>query len=194
MQSLIEAFSKFPGIGEKSAQRFVFYLLRQPPQELIKIAKSIMNLRDSIVVCSSCYNYTDRTPCALCANPSRDHTILCIVAYSHEVNALERTGEYRGVYHVLGGNINILDGVTPDKLKIKELVERIRDSKKKIQEIILAFNPDLEGESTTLYLSKLLKQYPLRITRLARGLPRGADIEYADEVTLGDAVKSRREL
>ena len=194
MQSLIDAFSKFPGIGEKSAQRFVFYLLRQPQQELIKIAKLLMNLSDGIIVCASCHNYSDKNPCALCINPSRDHGMLCVVAYSHEINALERTGEYRGAYHVLGGNINILDGVTPDKLKIKELVERIRDSKKKIQEIILAFNPDLEGESTTLYLSKLLKHYPLRVTRLARGLPRGADIEYADEVTLGDAMKFRRDV
>lgn len=194
MQSLIDVFSKFPGIGEKAAQRFVFYLLRQSQQDLIKIAKLIMGIGDTIVVCTTCYNYSDRTPCAICANPSRDQGILCVVAYSHEIQALERTGEYRGAYHVLGGNINILDGVTPDKLKIKELVERIRDSKKRIQEILLAFNPDLEGESTTLYLSKLLKSYPLRITRLARGLPRGADIEYADEITLGDAVKSRREL
>lgn len=194
MQSLIEAFSKFPGVGDKTAQRFVFYLLRLPQQELLKIAKLIMNLNDSVVTCSICYNYTDRTPCALCANASRDHSVVCIVAYSHEVNALERTGEFRGVYHVLGGNINILDGITPDKLKIKELIERIKDSKKKIQEVILAFNPDLEGESTTLYLSKLLKNYPLRVTRLARGLPRGADIEYADEITLGDAMKARRDI
>ncbi len=194
MQLLIDAFSKFPGIGEKTAQRFVFYLLRQSQQDLFKIAKLIMNLSDSVVICSTCFNYTDRTPCLLCSNPSRDHSIVCIVAYSHEVNALERTGEYRGVYHVLGGNVNILDGITPDKLKIKELVERIKDSKKKVEEVILAFNPDLEGESTTLYLSKLFKQYPLRVTRLARGLPRGADIEYADEITLGDAVKARREI
>lgn len=194
MQTLIDVFSKFPGIGEKTAQRFVFHLLRNSQQDLIKLAKLIMNLNDSVVKCSCCFNYTDRTPCLLCTNPSRDHSILCIVAYSHEVNALERTGEYRGVYHVLGGNINILDGITPDKLKIKELIERIKDSKKKIMEIVLAFNPDLEGESTTLYLSKLLKPYQLRVTRLARGLPRGADIEYADEITLGDAMKARRDI
>ena len=194
MQALIESFSKFPGIGEKTAQRFVFYLLRLTQQDHIKIAKQIMNLTDAVITCSSCFNYADRNPCALCANPSRDHTSVCVVAYSHEVNALERTGEYRGVYHVLGGNINMLDGITPDKLKIKELVERIKDAKKKIQEVVLAFNPDLEGESTTLYLSKILKQYSLRVTRLARGLPRGADIEYADEVTLGDAVKSRNDI
>lgn len=194
MQSLVDAFSKFPGIGEKTAQRYVFHLLRQPQQELIKFAKQIMNLNDTIVICSICCNYSDRNPCVLCTHPSRDPASICVVAYSHDVQALERTGEYRGVYHVLGGNINILDGVTPDKLKIKELVERIHNSKKKVQEIVLAFNPDLEGESTTLYLSKLLKQYSLRVTRLARGLPRGADIEYADEVTLGDAVKSRRDI
>lgn len=194
MQALIDAFSKFPGIGEKTAQRYVFHLLRQPQQELIKFAKQIMNLNDAIVMCSLCCNYSDRNPCLFCTHPSRDSAIICVVAHSHDVQALERTGEYQGVYHVLGGNINILDGVTPDKLKIKELVERIRNSKKKVQEIVLGFNPDLEGESTTLYLSKLLKQFSVRVTRLARGLPRGADIEYADEITLGDAVKSRRDI
>lgn len=194
IQQLIELFVKFPGIGEKTAQRFVFYLLRTQQADLIKFAKLIMNLHDAVVICRICFNYSDRNPCILCSNPSRDHTLICVVAYSHEVNAVERTGEFRGTYHVLGGNINILEGITPDKLKIKELIERIQGSKKKVQEIILAFNPDLEGESTTLYLSKLLKTYPLRVTRLARGLQRGADIEYADEVTLGDAVKARREL
>ena len=120
--------------------------------------------------------------------------MICVVAYSHDVRALERTGAYRGLYHVLGGTLNILDGVTPDKLRIKELIERLRGANKKIQEIILGFNPDLEGESTALYLSKLLKPYDLKITKLARGLPRGADIEYADDITLGEALKARREL
>lgn len=194
IQALIDTFSKFPGIGEKTAQRFVFHLLRQPQQELIRFAKQIMNLNDAVMVCSTCFNYSDRNPCASCVHPSREAGVICVVAYSHDVQALERTGEYKGAYHVLGGNINILDGITPDKLKIKELVERIKNASKKMQEVILAFNPDLEGESTTLYLSKLLKHYPVRVTRLARGLPRGADIEYADEITLGDAVKSRKEM
>lgn len=191
---LIEQFSKFPGIGEKSAQRFVFFLLRQPTTELLKLAKLIMNLHDSVTLCSICQNFAERTPCTLCGNAGRDQSIICVVAQSHDVSALERTREYRGVYHVLGGNINILDGVTPDKLKVKELIERVKDPVKKIKEVILAFNPDLEGESTNLYLSKLLKSYPVQLTRLARGLPRGADIDYADEITLGDALKSRREV
>jgi len=194
IQALIDQFTKFPGIGEKSAQRFVFFLLRQQQQELLRMAKLIMNLRDAIVTCLVCHNYADRTPCALCAHPSREKGVVCVVAFSHEVEAIEKTGDYRGLYHILGGNINILEGITPDKLKIKELTERLKHPDQKIKEIILAFNPDLEGESTTLYLSKLLKSYPVRVTRLARGLPRGADIEYADEVTLGDAMKMRREV
>ncbi len=194
IQALVDQFTKFPGIGEKSAQRFVFFLLRQHQQDLLRLAKFIMNLRDSILTCTVCYNYSDRTTCSLCANPSREKSVLCIVAFSHEVEAIEKTGDFRGLYHVLGGNINILEGMTPDKLNIKELIERLKHPDQKIKEIILAFNPDLEGESTTLYLSKLLKSYQVRVTRLARGLPRGADIEYADEVTLGDAMKLRREV
>jgi recombination protein RecR len=194
IQALIDQFVKFPGIGEKSAQRFVFFLLRQNQQDLLRMAKLIMNLRDTVVICLSCHNYADRTPCAICTNPSREKNTLCVVAFSHEVEAIEKTGDYRGLYHVLGGNINILEGITPDKLNIKELIERLKHPDQKIKEVILAFNPDLEGESTTLYLSKLLKTYPVRVTRLARGLPRGSDIEYADEITLGDAMKLRREI
>lgn len=194
IQALIDAFAKFPGIGEKAAQRFVFYLLRQPQTELLKIAKLIMNLPDAIVVCEQCSAYADRTPCAICGAASRDQSLVCVVSSSHNVAAIERTGEYRGVYHVLGGCLNILEGITPDKLKIKELVSRVKNPHKKIREVILACNPDLEGESTMLYLSKILKGYPVKVTRLARGLPRGADIEYADDVTLSDALKSRREL
>lgn len=193
IQSLIDYFSRFPGIGEKTAQRFVFFLLRQPQQELLRFAKLIMNLPDSIIVCRVCHNYSERNPCGLCTSPSRDQSTVCVMAYSHDVRALERTGIYKGVYHVLGGTLNILDGITPDKLRIKELVERIRDTNKKVQEIILGFNPDLEGESTVLYLTKLLRSYDLRITKLARGLPRGADIEYADDVTLSESLKARRE-
>lgn len=194
IQALVDQFTKFPGIGEKSAQRFVFFLLRQQQQDLLRLAKLIMNLRDSILTCMICNNYSDRATCTICAGPSREKNILCVVAFSHEVEALEKTGDFRGLYHVLGGNINILEGVTPDKLKIKELTTRLSNPDQKIKEVILAFNPDLEGESTTLYLSKLLKSYPVRVTRLARGLPRGADIEYADEVTLGDAMKLRRDV
>ena len=194
IQALIDQFTKFPGIGEKSAQRFVFFLLRQQQQDLLRLAKLIMNLRDSILTCIICHNYSDRATCAICTHPSREKSTLCVVAFSHEVEAIEKTGDFRGLYHVLGGNINILEGMTPDKLHIKELVDRLKHPDQKIKEIILAFNPDLEGESTTLYLTKLLKSYPVRITRLARGLPRGADIEYADEVTLGDAMKLRREV
>lgn len=194
IQALIDAFAKFPGIGEKAAQRFVFYLLRQPQAELLKIAKLIMNLPDAILLCGQCATYSDRTPCMICASISRDQSTICVVSSSHDLAAIERTGVYRGVYHVLGGALNILDGITPDKLKIKELVTRVKNPHKKIREVILACNPDLEGESTMLYLSKILKSYAVKVTRLARGLPRGADIEYADDVTLSDALKSRREI
>lgn len=194
IQSLIDYFARFPGIGEKSAQRFVFFLLRQPAADLIKLAKLIMNLPDVISVCLQCHNYSDRVPCSLCATPSRDQSTICVVAASHNVAAIERTQEYRGVYHVLHGTLNILEGVTPDKLKIRELVTRVKDTNRKIREVILAFNPDLEGESTMLYLSKILRSYPVKVTRLAQGLPRGADIEYADDITLSDALRSRREL
>lgn len=191
---LIEQFAKFPGIGEKAAQRFVFFLLRQSSSELLKLAKLIMNLHDSVTICLTCYNYSERNPCMICSSAARVRSIVCVVAQSHDVAALEKTHEYKGLYHVLGGNINILEGITPDKLKVRELVERIRDSQGKITEVILAFNPDLEGESTNLYLSKIFRSYNVTVTRLARGLPRGADIDYADEVTLGDALKSRREI
>lgn len=194
IRQLIDQFCKFPGIGEKAAQRFVFFLLRQPGDELLRLAKMIMNLRDSVSVCLTCQNYSDRSPCSICAAQSRDHALVCVVSYCHDVAAFEKTKEYKGVYHVLGGTINMLEGVTPDKLKVRELVERLRNPNRPIREIIFAFNPDLEGESTALYLSKLLKNTPVTITRLARGLPRGADIDYADEITLADALKSRRTL
>ncbi len=195
LRHLIEQFSKFPGIGEKSAQRFCFYLLRQPSSELIKLAKLIMSLPESVIVCGVCQNYAEKSPCDICsAQQARDHAVICVVAHSHEVSAFERTRAYKGVYHVLGGTLNILDGITPDKLKIRELVGRLSNPNKHIREVILAFNPDLEGESTVLYLGKLLKQYPVTVTRLARGLPRGADIDYADEVTLGEALRARREV
>mgnify|MGYP001570214243 CR=1 FL=1 len=194
LRFLIDQFSRFPGIGEKTAQRFVFYLLRQPQADVIRFARALMELHDSILLCRVCFNYAEKTPCATCTDPNRDQETICVVAFSHEVGAFERTGEYRGTYHVLGGNVNILDGITPDKLRIKELVERITRSDTKIKEVILAFNPDLEGESTGLYLYKLLMPYGMKLTRLARGLPRGADIEYADEITLADAIKARREV
>ncbi len=194
IQSLIDFFSKFPGIGEKTAQRFVFFLLRQPAADLVRFARLIMNLPDAIGLCSMCYNYSDRSPCSICTASNRDASLLCVVAASHNMAALEKTNEYKGVYHILGGTLNILEGITPDKLKVKELVMRVKDPQKKIAEVILAFNPDLEGETTMLYISKILKSYPVKVTRLARGLPRGADIEYTDDVTLSDALRSRREL
>lgn len=202
LQALIEQFTKFPGIGEKTAQRYAFHILRQNQQDVLKFAKLLMNMHDSIQLCSQCRIFSDRPLCGLCSNVSRDQQIICVVAHPHEISAIERTGEFKGVYHILGGTLNMLEGITPDKLAIKQLCDRInkkneetpQNGQTKKIEIILAFNPDLEGESTSLYLSKVFKNHPVKVTRLARGLPRGADIEYADEITLGDAFKARREI
>ena len=194
ISNLIAQFSKLPGLGPKSAERLVFYLLKQPPEELKKLASDIENLKKSIKVCQICYNYSLQNPCEICRNAKRDHATLCLVALPQDLAVIENTGEYQGVYHVLGGVLNAVEGVTPDKLKIKELLNRIKGSKIKIKEVILALNPDLEGESTTLYLTRQLKPFKVKITRLAKGLPTGADLEYADAITVTDALKGRREV
>ena len=194
IQAMIDFFCILPGVGEKTAQRFTFHLLRQSPDKLAGFAQAILDLHSTLLTCRTCHDYAESNPCGMCGNAARDRSTLCVIAYSHDRAALERTGEFRGLYHVLGGNVNILEGITPDQLRIRQLVERITLPGNPIKEVILAFNPDLEGESSSLYLSKLLKQYPITITRLARGLPRGADIEYADDITLADAIKARREV
>lgn len=198
LQALINQFNKLPGIGPKTAERFAFYLLRRPKEELEKFAQALLTSKNKIKLCSSCYNFTETKPCPICADPRRDHSIICVVAQSTDLVALEKTGDYKGIYHVLGGVLSPIKGITPEKIRIKELIQRINSKSEtatpKVKEIILAFNPDLEGESTTLYLVRLLKPYKIKITRLARGLPMGSDLEYADEVTLSDALKERREV
>lgn len=198
LQALINQFNKLPGIGPKTAERFVFYLLRRPKEELEKFAQALLTSKNKIKLCSSCYNFTEAELCPICADPRRDPSIICLVAQSTDLIALEKTGDYKGIYHVLGGALSPIEGITPEKIRIKELIQRI-DSKSetrtpKVKEIILAFNPDLEGESTILYLVRLLKSYKIKITRLARGLPMGSDLEYADEVTLSSALEGRREV
>ncbi len=196
LQNLIEYFSRLPGVGPKTALRFVFYLLKQPKEEVLKFSAALGSVKNNIAVCQVCQNFSEKNPCPICADPRRDHSSICIVAEHQDLPVIENTGEHHGTYHVLGGVLDPLHGVTPDQLKIKELVARIQNGKGKIKEIILALNPDLEGETTMLYLTKLIKSFggPIRITRLARGLPMGSDIEYADEITVSDALKGRKEI
>ena len=189
---LIEELSKLPGIGPKSAARLTYYLLRIPEAEARALAEAIIAVKEKTVLCSSCQNITDSNPCAVCASRERDHSIICVVKEPLDIMALERTGQYRGLYHVLHGVISPMDGIGPDDLKIKELLQRLKSSS--VKEVILATNPNLEGEATAMYLQRLLSPFSIRLTRLARGLPVGGDLEYADEVTLTHALEGRQEM
>ncbi|MCI0495249.1 recombination mediator RecR [candidate division KSB1 bacterium] len=188
MQRAVEELSKLPGIGKKSAQRLVFYLLKLPREEIVALAKSLVDVKDKASYCSICFNITEKNPCSICMNDHRDRSIICVVEEANDVMAFEKTGEYKGLYHVLGGSLSPLDGIGPDDLKIKELLARIKDE---VKEIILANNPNVEGEATALYLSKLITPLGLKLTRIARGIPVGTDIEYADEITLTRALEGR---
>jgi len=192
IKKLIEQFNKLPGIGPKTAERLAFYLLKKPQADLEAFAESLINAKKNLTVCSVCLNVSSHDPCNICHDNARDRQTICVVTNSQNLQAIERTGEYQGVYHILGGVINQLEGFGPESLNIKQLLERIK--KDNIKEVILGLNPDLEGESTALYLKKLLQPLGLKITRLAKGLPSGSDIEYADEITLGSALKNRNEL
>jgi len=196
IQNLTDSFSRLPGVGPKTALRFVFYLLRQKQEDNIKFAKAIEMLGSSIATCQICQNFSEKNPCAICSDRNRDQSVICVVAEHQDLPIIENTGEYRGAYHILGGVLDPLHGITPDQLKIKELIYRVQNNN--IKEIVLALNPDLEGETTILYLTKLIKSFDknsiIKITRLARGLPIGCDLEYADEVTVSDALKGRKEL
>lgn len=189
---LIEEFNKLPGIGPKSAARLTYYLLRMPKEEVLALAEAIIAVREKTVLCSSCQNITDSNPCAICSSRERDHSIICVVKEPLDILALERTGQYKGLYHVLHGVISPMDGIGPDDLKIKELLQRLKSDS--VKEVILATNPNLEGEATAMYLHRLLSPLGIRITRLARGLPVGGDLEYADEVTLTHALEGRQEI
>ena len=189
---LIEEFNKLPGIGPKSAARLTYYLLRMPKEEVLALAEAIIAVKEKTVLCSSCQNITDSNPCAICSSRERDHSIICVVKEPLDILALERTGQYKGLYHVLHGVISPMDGVGPDDLKIKELLQRLKSES--VKEVILATNPNLEGEATAMYLHRLLSPMGIRITRLARGLPVGGDLEYADEVTLTHALEGRQEI
>ena len=210
VQRLIDEFGRLPGIGPKTASRLVFHLLRMPPQQSRDLSEALRELTDSVVYCRRCFNIADASPCAICRDPARDGSTLCVVEEPLDVQAIERTREYKGVYHVLHGAISPVEGVGPEELKIGELLERIRhgDSagqaadpgadlpvpRTPVQELLLATNPNLEGEATAMYIARLVKPLGIRVTRLARGLPMGGDLEYADEVTLGRALAGRSEM
>ncbi|MFW0859768.1 MAG: recombination mediator RecR [Dehalococcoidia bacterium] len=187
---LIEEFHKLPGIGPKSAARLAYYLLRMPEAEARSLAEAIVAVKERIALCSLCQNMTDADPCAICGNMKRDQTMICVVEEPLDILALERTGQYNGLYHVLHGVISPIEGIGPDDLKIGELLARLKDGS--VAEVILATNPSLEGEATAMYLQRLISPLGLRVTCLARGLPVGGDLEYADEVTLSRALEGRR--
>ena len=189
---LIEEFGKLPGIGPKSAARLAYYLLRMPVAEAKALAEAIIAVKEKTVLCSTCQNISDTDPCAICMSDERDHSIICVVKEPLDILALERTGKYAGLYHVLHGVLSPMDGIGPDDLKIAELLQRVNGGS--VTEVILATNPNLEGEATAMYIQKLLIPLGINVTRLARGLPAGGDLEYADEVTLTHALESRREM
>ncbi|MBI4133524.1 recombination protein RecR [Candidatus Uhrbacteria bacterium] len=193
IRALAQLFKELPGVGPKTALRFVFALLREPREKSERLARALLSLHAHIKTCATCGVFTSHNPCATCKDPKRDPRILCVVAESRDIATIESTGEYSGRYFVLGGLLSPLEGSTPDTLRVTELADRL-SAHPEIKEVVLAFSPDLRGESTILFLVKRLQGYPVKLTRLARGLPLGADLEYADEVTLADALKGRREI
>ena len=186
------SLSRLPGVGPKTALRYVYFLLKLSKSDLEIIAKTITDLSNKIKICDQCFAYTENDRCEICQNPKRNQSILCVVEESRDIATIEATNFYSGLYHVLGGALNPIEGITPDVLKIKELIEKIKNNPE-IKEVILALSPDIHGETTIMYLTKQLNNLNIKITRLARGLPMGASLEYADEVTLGDALKGRHE-
>ncbi len=189
---LIEAFSRLPGIGPKTSARLTFYLLRAPEEVALELADALRDLKQRVTFCERCHHITEASPCPICLDKTRDHGLICVVEEPLDVLAIERTREYRGVYHVLHGAISPVDGIGPDDLKIADLLTRLETEP--VREVVLATNPNLEGEATAMYIARLLAPYKVRVTRLARGLPVGGDLEYADEVTLARALEGRREI
>ncbi len=189
---LIEALQRLPGIGPKTAQRLTFFLLKRPVSEVRELSDALIAVKERIVYCGSCFNVTDEDPCRICADPARDVRVLCVVEEPNDLLAMERTGEYRGRYHVLLGALSPLDGIGPEDLKVRELLARLDGGE--VTEVILATNPNVEGEATAIYLAKLIRPLGTRVTRIARGLPVGGDLEYADQVTLSKALEGRREI
>lgn len=193
IRNLVEYFDRLPGIGPKTAEKLVFYLLKQPKPYLQGFSATLQQLHDSLGFCSICHNFTSTATCPICEDTKRDAGMICVVSEAHDLASVEQSGEYNGVYHVLGGAINPLDGITPEMLNVDSLVQRLR--KTRVHEVIMAFDADFEGEATVLYLQKVLKPFSnIKITRLAQGLPMGSVVEYADEVTMAKAIKGRTTL
>ena len=192
VQDLIDAFRRLPGIGYKSAQRLAFHLLKAPADEAITLADAIRAAKEKVAICKQCFNVSEGEICAFCRDPRRDATLVCVVEEPGDIIAVERTQEFRGRYHVLGGHISPMDGIGPDDLRIRDLIVRLGAGE--IKEVIVCTNPTVEGEATALYLANLIKPLEVRVTRIASGLPVGGDLEYADEVTLGRALEGRRDL
>ena len=191
IEKLIESFERLPSIGHKTAARLAFYILNSSEEETNEFINSIKNAKANLKYCSKCYNISDTDPCTICANPKRDENVICVVEDVRDIIAIERTHEYKGVYHVLHGSISPMNGIGPDDIKIKELLARINT---KTKEVIIATNPRVEGEATAMYISKLLKPLGVKTTRIAHGIPIGGDLEYTDEITLSKALEGRREL
>jgi recombination protein RecR len=192
VERLIDALKHLPGIGQKTAQRLAFHLLRSSPEDAFALSDAIRDAKEKVRECSTCHNITDTNPCLYCVGPTRNHRTICVVEEAHNILAIEKTRMYSGMYHVLGGALSPLQGRGPDQLKIKTLVERLKEGT--VEEIIMATNPTAEGEATAMYLSKLLKPLGVRVTRIGVGIPVGADLEYADEVTMLKAMEGRRDL
>ena len=192
LQNLIDQFKRLPGVGAKSAQRLAFHVLKTPREDAERLIDAIRDVKDRVTYCTICNNFTDVDPCQYCADPARDHRLVCVIEEPQNVNVIEKTGGFRGVYHVLLGSLSPLQGIGPDDLKIKGLLARLTADE--IEEIILATNPTVEGEATAIYLARLLKPLGVRVTRIATGIPVGSDLEYADELTMGKAMEGRREV
>ena len=192
IEDLTGELSRLPGIGRKTALRLTYHLLKQPPEQSRRLADSLLALAERVRPCARCFNLTEDELCSICRDPRRDSALICAVEEAADIGAIERAGEYRGQYHVLGGRLSPLDGVTPDDLTIPQLVRRVAGGE--VREVILATNPSLEGEATALYVQRQLAPYPLSVTRIARGLPVGGDLEYADGVTIAQALTARRAM
>ncbi|NLU36621.1 MAG: recombination protein RecR [Clostridiales bacterium] len=189
---LINELSRLPGIGGKTAQRLAFHIINMPKDRVLDLTKAIIKAREQVRYCSVCCNLTDKDPCAICSSQARDRSVICVVKDSRDVVAMEKMQDYKGLYHVLHGTISPMEGVGPDDIRIKELIQRI--SNDQVKEVIMATNPDVEGEATAVYISRLLKPMGIKVTRIAHGIPVGGDLEYADEVTLAKALEGRREM
>jgi len=192
IQELLEAFQTLPGVGPKTAERYVFALLRRSHAEIEAFTAAVALATKSVSICQTCFTVGHQNPCEICSDGRRDRSTLCVVAEPQDIGAIEATGAYRGLYHVLGGTLSPLEGMTQEKLRLAELIHRIANDR--VREVMLAFSPNLDGETTILALTGALKKYPVRLTRLARGLPMGAELQYADEITLTDAISGRREV